>query len=115
MRLKTSAPSFNVFDPDFRHLIALLNRVDDFLTFDHFAKDRVPVVEPRTGDVRNEELRTVRIRTGVRHRERAGAVVTKVGMEFVVELIARTAASGSSRIAALKRPSWALCRKTVPA
>ena len=58
-------------------------------------------VEPRARNVRDEELRAVRVRAGVRHREDARAVVSEVGMEFVVELITGAAATGAGRVAAL--------------
>ena len=50
----------------------------------------------------NEKLRAVCARPGIRHREDAGLVVSKLRVEFVAKAIARTAAAGAGGIAALR-------------
>ncbi len=69
MQGSAAARSSLVLNSDFFHRVALLHGVDDFLGIvDHATEDRVLVVEPRGGDVRDEELRAIRVRAGVRHR-----------------------------------------------
>ena len=51
--------------------------------------------------VRDEELRAVGARAGVRHREDAGAVVLERRVELVAELVARAAGAGAGGVAAL--------------
>ena len=87
---------------DFFHLVALADGVDDFLrVLDHFAEDRVLVVEPGRGDVRDEELRAVRVGAGVGHREDAGAAVLEVFVELVFERVAGAAGAGAFGAAGL--------------
>ena len=66
-----------------------------------FAKDGVQVVEVWGGDVSDEELRAVGVGAGVCHGEDAGAIVSEVGVEFVVEAIAGSAAAGAGRVTGL--------------
>ena len=49
----------------------------------------------------DEKLRTIGVRTGIRHRQSTGAIVAKVRMEFVLKRISRSPRSISSRIPAL--------------
>lgn len=93
--------SLDVNHYDFGHLVALFDGVYDVLTFDNLAENGMMTVQPRTRNVSDEELRTIGVRTGVRHRQCAGAVVAKVGMEFVFKRITRSSRSISSRIPAL--------------
>src|SRR3974390_1405036 len=45
------------------------NFVGHILTFHHFTENRVPAVEPWRGSHGNEELATIRVWTGIRHRQ----------------------------------------------
>lgn len=58
-------------------------------------------VEPRGGDVGDEELAAVRARAGVGHGEDAGFAVAEGFVELVRELVAGTAGAVAARIAAL--------------
>ena len=74
--------------------------VDDVLSRRHLPEDGVLAVEPRCrlgGD--DEELRAVRVRPGVRHRERT--LDDLVVVELVLELVARAAGADALRTAAL--------------
>ncbi len=82
-------------DGHFVHGVPLFDRIDDVLTFGDFTEDGVLAVQPRRFDVGDEELRTVGVRAGVGHRENAWSVVLQVGVEFVLELVAGTAGSGT--------------------
>src|SRR5215212_4128579 len=68
----TNWPTFSrqlfILHGDFFHLVALADSVDDFLcVLDHFAEDRMLVVEPGRRDVGDEELGAVRVGARVRH------------------------------------------------
>ena len=72
----------------------------DVLAARHLPEDGVLAVEPRGrvgGD--DEELAPVRVRAGVRHRERPA--LDLVVVELVLELVARAAGAGALRAAAL--------------
>src|SRR3954468_14743793 len=80
--------------------LGALDLVDDVHPVDDLPEDRVLAVEPRRrvgGD--DEELAAVRVRAGVRHRERAAHDLVVV--ELVLERVARAAAAGPGRVAAL--------------
>ena len=71
--------------------------VDDVLALDDLAEDRVLAVQPRRLVGRDdEELRAVRVRAGVRHRERAADDLVVV--ELVLELVAGAAGAGALRV-----------------
>jgi len=65
------------------------------------AEDRVLVVQVRGQRGGDEELRPVGPRTGVGHREEVLAVELQLGVELVLERVARTARAGAQRVAAL--------------
>jgi hypothetical protein len=91
-----------ILDGDLFHFVALLDGVHDFLrVFDYLAEDRMFVVEPGRGGVRDEELRTVGVWAGVRHRKNAGAAVLEIFVKFVGKLIAGAASARAFRAAAL--------------
>src|SRR5687767_857377 len=64
---------------------------DDVLPGDEPPEYGVPLVEPRRRLLGDEELRAVRVRPRVRHREDAGSVVAELGVDLVVELVAGAA------------------------
>src|SRR4029079_13980707 len=74
---------------------------DELDARDGVTEDGVLVVQVRRRALGDEPLRAVRVRSGVRHREDARPAVTKLRMEFVLEAIARVAATGARRVAAL--------------
>src|SRR5262249_15602569 len=75
---------------------------DHVLAFYHFAKDRVLAGEPRGRRNGNEELRTVRTRTGVCHGQLAFLVkAVRRALGFVLEFVAGTAHAGAAGVAAL--------------
>ena len=65
----------------------LLHFLDDILAFDDATKNRVFLVQVRSRTKTDEELRTIRVRTRVGHRQEA-AVSVRVPDLFVVELVA---------------------------
>src|SRR5436190_4127383 len=74
--------------------------IDDVLAAGDLAEDRVLPVEPRAlvgGD--DEELRAVRVRPGVGHRQRAARDLVVV--DLVLERVARAAGPGALRAPAL--------------
>src|SRR4029079_154550 len=76
------------------------DRVHDVHSSGDLAEDGVLAVEPWArvrGD--DEELAPVRIRAGVRHRERAAH--DRVVVEFVLEAVAGASGAGSGRVATL--------------
>jgi hypothetical protein len=78
----------------------LVDRVDDVHPGRDLAEDGVLAVEPRAGiGGDDEELRAVRVRAGVRHRE--SAALDLVVVELVLELVAGAARAGAGRVAAL--------------
>ena len=86
---------------NFVHRVALLNGVNNVLTFQNVSENGMMTIQPRRSNVSNKELRSVRVRSCVRHAQHARSVVSKIRMEFVVELVSRTAAAGACRVAAL--------------
>jgi len=85
----------NVFDGDLGHYVALLDRVDDVLASGHFAEHGMLSIEPRAGDVGDEELRTVGVGTRIGHRENARAGVLQRGVEFIGKFVAWAAGTGA--------------------
>lgn len=70
----------------------------------HAPKDRMLAIQPLRGRQRYEELRSVRVRARVGHRQNAGAAVLQIRMDLVGELLTvdtGAAATGAGRIAAL--------------
>src|SRR5579871_5687601 len=77
-----------------------LEPVDDVHALGHLAEDRVLAVEPGAGvGGDDEELRAVRVRAGVGHRERAPDDLVLV--DLVVEGVPRSAGAGAFRAPAL--------------
>src|SRR3954454_5129449 len=77
-----------------------LDRVDRVHTVRHLPEDRVLAVEPRRlGGRDDEELRAVRVRAGVRHRERAADDLVVV--DLVLERVAGAARAGAGRVTPL--------------
>jgi hypothetical protein len=58
-------------------------------------------VEMRLRRVRDEELAAIGVRACVRHRNNAGVVLERIATQFVLELVAGTAAPGACGVAAL--------------
>src|SRR5215218_10433894 len=71
------------------------DRVDDGagLLVGDLPEDRVPPVEVRRPGHRDEELRPVGARTGVRHGEQVGPVELQLGVELVLERVTGPAAA----------------------
>src|SRR3954463_14991875 len=71
------------------------DRVDDGagLLVRDLPEDRVTPVEVRRLGHRDEELRAVRPRPGVRHGQQVGPVELQLGVELVLEGVARSAAA----------------------
>src|SRR3954451_13389494 len=77
-----------------------LDLVDHVHPVDDLAENRVLAVEPRRGvGGHDEELAAVRVRAGVRHRQRAADDLVLV--ELVLERVAGAAAARACRVAAL--------------
>src|SRR5690606_36425486 len=68
---------------------------------DDLAEHGVLVVEPRRLVESDEELRAAGIRTRIGHRQYARAVVSKLRVELVLDLVAGAARSSTLRAAAL--------------
>src|SRR6266700_2999659 len=81
--------------------LRLADRVNHLAARDYLAEDRVPAVEMRSRRGGDEELRAVRARPGVRHREQVGPVEGQVRMELVGERVTGTTGPRSQRVAAL--------------
>src|SRR6266568_2415432 len=79
----------------------LADRVNHLAARDYLAEDRVHAVEVRSRHGGDEELRPVRARTGVRHREQVGPVEDQIRMDLVGELVTRTSGPRSQRVATL--------------
>ena len=90
-----------VEDLNFQDFIALGGGVDGVHALGDGAEDAVFAVEPRGGDVGDEELAAVGARAGVGHGEDAGPGVAERLVELVRELIAGAAAAGALRVTAL--------------
>src|SRR6266851_1806463 len=65
------------------------------------AEDGVPAVQMWRRDLRDEELRAVRARSGICHGEAAGTVKHQGGYDFVLELVSGIARAIARRIPAL--------------
>src|SRR5690606_20591277 len=65
------------------------------------AEDRVLAVEPRGGVEGDEELRAVGARAGVGHGEQVGLVEDELGVDLVLERVARATGAGAQRATAL--------------
>ena len=74
---------------------------DDVHPVGDLAEDGVAVVEVGLGVERDEELRAVRVRPGVRHAQDPFVVVAQLVVELVVELVAGPAPAGAGRVAGL--------------
>ncbi len=88
-------------DIDGLDAIALLDGIDDVLSFGDFAEHCVFAVEPVGGHVGDEELASVGSRACVGHGEDAGFGVFEGGVEFVTEAVTWAAHSCSGWVAAL--------------
>ena len=74
---------------------------DDIESFEDFSEHGVVVIEVRCWHFGDEELRTVGIGAGVCHGEDAGHVMSEFSVEFILELVARSADADAERAAAL--------------
>jgi hypothetical protein len=66
----------------------------------------VAAVQVRGGGERDEELRTILVGAGVRHREHSGDIEVQRRIDLVHELVARAAGAVALRIAALDDEAW---------
>src|ERR1700757_562476 len=103
-------PSFGDLDVgDLRRIVwAIVARVAghpgnllDYVDVLALPENRVMIVEPRRGDIGDEELRAIRTGAAVRHRQPARLVEGEVGAELVLELVAGIAGAGAQRVAGL--------------
>lgn len=69
------------------------------------AEHRVFVVQPRSRDGGDVELRTVGVRASVRHSNRKGTIVSQAGDEFVLKLTYDNRSKGG------EHPAW--CGETI--
>lgn len=90
-----------VFDAPFTGVEFADDGVDDIHAVGDFTKNRVAVIEVWGGSHGDEELGSVGVCARIGHRDDAGFVVFEFGMEFVLELVTRSAATGFSGVAAL--------------
>lgn len=86
---------------DFFDCVSFSDTINDRLPFDHLAENGVQTIEPGARNVSNKKLRTIGIRTRVRHRKNTGTVMFQGRMEFVFKLIAGTTGSVADRTAPL--------------
>src|ERR1700722_991445 len=82
-------------------LIALLNLVDDVLAGGNLPENSVLAVQPIGGDMSDEKLAAIGIRTCIGHRQRADLVAMGIALGLILELIAGAAATAGRGIAAL--------------
>src|SRR6266404_2251388 len=82
-------------------LVALLYRVHNVLTFQHFPENCMLAVQPVGDHMSNEKLAAVGVWPGVGHGKRSGLMLVWIALAFVFEAIARAAAAGSGGVAAL--------------
>src|SRR5260370_42219548 len=71
------------------------------VTLDHFAENAVLIIQMAGGRNGDEELAAVGVGAGVGHGKYSRFGVLQRGVELVGELVARTAAPGAFRVAAL--------------
>ena len=90
-----------VMDLNGLDLVALSDRIDDILTFSHFAKHRVLAIEVRSRPVGDEKLGTVGIRPGICHGENTCFVVFEVWLALTLELVARATHTCSGGVTTL--------------
>src|SRR5918992_4563709 len=77
-------------------------RLDYIQSFGHFPEDRVLIVEPGRGTDGYEELRPVRVRSGIGHGQQAGAVELRPSRgALLFEPISRTASAGPLGVSSL--------------
>ncbi|CAD75263.1 conserved hypothetical protein [Rhodopirellula baltica SH 1] len=74
-------------DANSLHRVALLDRINDVLAFDDFAKHAVSIVEVRLSFMSDEKLRPIGVGTGVGHRQNAGTIMLELGMELIFKLV----------------------------
>lgn len=85
-----------VADDDGYHLVALLDCIDHFLPIvEYLPKHGMLAIKPWCGDMSNEELRSVGVRSGIGHGEHTGTTVSQIGVEFVFKHVAGPAGSGT--------------------
>src|SRR5690606_14081229 len=89
-------------DRDAANLLALANAVHQFLVVgtDDLAEYRVLAIQPRAGDVRDEELAAVGRGAGIGHGQHA-TLVREPRVDFVLEAIARATCAGAAGAATL--------------
>ncbi len=77
--------------------------IDDLLALGigHLTEDRVMTVQMRRRGHGDEELRAVRPRAGIRHRQEIGLVEDEIGVELIFEGVARAATAIALGVAAL--------------
>lgn len=90
-----------VVDGDGLDGVSALDGIDDVLAAGDFTEDGVFAVEVGSGEVGDEELGAVGVRSGVGHGEDAGFVVLAVGFAFALELVAGVTGAGAEGAAAL--------------
>jgi uncharacterized Ntn-hydrolase superfamily protein len=97
------------------HGIALANGIDDILSADHLAKDRMSAIEVRLRRVRDKELTPIGVRPGIGHRDHARLMGQRVAFELIFEPVARSTPTGAGGIAPLdhKVTDHAVKRHTV--
>ena len=81
--------------------ITFRNRKKDIHSFNYLSENRVMEIQPGCRNMCDEELGTVRIRTGICHGKDSRFIMLQFGNEFILELISRTAHTGTGRITAL--------------
>src|SRR5262245_3584855 len=95
----SSGDSFNLYVVDLHRRIRPVaavarhrgNLVRHVLTFHDFAKNRVPVVQPRCRGHRNKKLAAVGIRSGIGHGKLSRLRVLERRMKLICELVSRPA------------------------
>ncbi len=85
-------------------ILALANGVNDFHAFDNRTEGRVCLVKVVVVDEVDKELAASRVRAGICHGDSA-AVVFIVGHKLILDGVARSAATGAGRVAALDHKS----------
>ncbi len=79
------------------------NILDNFHPADNPSKNGVFVIQPRRRAHGDEELAPVRVRAGVGHRDRVGAVVAERGVKLVLKLAAPYALAAHTRAGGVTR------------
>ncbi len=83
------------------YFVSLLNCIDYILPAHHFPEYSVSAVQVRLRGMGDEELASVRVWPGIRHRDHSCFMLQGILLQLISKLVAGAAASRACRISAL--------------